>query len=243
MSQSSQHPARVSPEFQASYPTPAALLWYVKTEVPSEFRDDFITDRVLARLGPDILIGGSRAAGLPAQVQNIRGMGDLDVGISVEAEELLTLKPKNRIPAIDRLVRSRLAADLGDHVELNLQLSDQNERGTFYQIRGRIAGLGVGRMSLDVDCDPHVTAPVIHSFFPLCEVEIPGLEPGMRTYQNPADVFAEKILALKRCETFGDKPRYAKHLCDLHQMLALRLLIRIWLSSRLLSFHIHLEFL
>ncbi|MGH3430071.1 MAG: nucleotidyl transferase AbiEii/AbiGii toxin family protein, partial [Mycobacteriales bacterium] len=144
-------------------------------------------------------------------------------GILVEAEDLLALKPRDRISAIDGFIRGRLAVDLGDYVSLDLRLTDQNERGTFYQIRGRIAGSAVGQVALDVDCDPHVTAPVVHSFFQFCRIEIPGLKPGMRTHTNPADIFAEKMLALKRCELFNDKPRYAKHLCDLYQMLRLKL--------------------
>ncbi len=220
----SAHPNHVAPWFKLRFPNPAALIEYVSPRFDAHAdASHFIADRIMARMGAGVVVGGSRATGFPANVLSGRGVRDLDVSLPLQGPELLALEDEGRHKALDRIVAGFLTTDLGDYVTLEPHRVKEGDAGALYKVIAKVGSQRIGDTYLDVDCDPHLAAPVVYSNEPFCRTEIPGLTPGLRTLQNPADVFAGKVEAINLMAAAGDKPRYARHLCDLRQMLALGL--------------------
>ncbi|MGH3428672.1 MAG: hypothetical protein ACRDQZ_14070, partial [Mycobacteriales bacterium] len=127
-----EHLNQVGPGFRARYPSPEALSEILERDLTYPERDDLVADRVMARLGPDVVIGGARAANFPAEVMAQRINGDLDVGLVAKAERLLAMPPAERRAAMDVFVRGRLSADLGDYISLDVDRTGQDDESAFY---------------------------------------------------------------------------------------------------------------
>lgn len=213
------HSTHVTQEFEERFPTPARFLDEIMETLSFEERREFVVDRVLARLDLEVIVGGSRAAGFPDDALTTRGIGDLDVGLTREANRLAGLPPGARTAAMDKLLNRLLWNPLGDHVALEAHRIESNGQGAFYQVTGRISGSKVAQVGLDLDSAPYVTAPVVRDASWHCGVRIPGLVSARSGRQNPADILAGKVFAIGQAAAGNDKPRYAKHLCDLRQAL------------------------
>ncbi|HEX3731760.1 MAG TPA: nucleotidyl transferase AbiEii/AbiGii toxin family protein [Mycobacteriales bacterium] len=151
----------------------------------------------------------------------MRGLGDVDAGVAGPAADIPALGDPDRVPAIDRAIRKRLAADLGDYVSLAAETPDLSDKGAFYTLTGQVNGEDFGEIALDVINDPILTAPVSHTMTPFCPVPIPGLTPGVRTLQNPADVLAGKLEGVDYNAEGPERDwqaKYMKHVNDLYQM-------------------------